>query len=141
MTDGADIVDRLKLGNLDVGGSAASINALLRLHREAAGEIERLRTAAEAPLMDGTEKRLRDYAANPAASGMVPVHPDTLRKAADEIERLRSEFDCLNGLWRKLVEEAREAGHVNTEENDFGYLLMSLRMGPHDCSKRGGGAQ
>lgn len=103
--------------------------------------------------MDGIEKRLRDCADNPAANGMAPVHPATLREAAHEIERrrdevriaveegakrlseieeLRFQYEHLDGLWRKLVEAAQEAGHVNGEESDFAYLLMSLRMGPPD---------
>ncbi|PWC54673.1 hypothetical protein TSA6c_00050 [Azospirillum sp. TSA6c] len=102
---------------------------------------------------DGIEKRLRDCADNPAANGMAPVHPATLREAAHEIERrrdevriaveegakrlseieeLRFQYEHLDGLWRKLVEAAQEAGHVNGEGSDFAYLLMSLRMGPPD---------
>lgn len=31
---------------------------------------------------------LRELAGNPAATGYVPVHPDTLRSIADEFDRL-----------------------------------------------------
>jgi hypothetical protein len=32
---------------------------------------------------------LRDLADNPAGNGFTPVHPETLREAAGEIDRLR----------------------------------------------------
>jgi hypothetical protein len=49
--------------------------------------------------MDGIEKRLRDFADNPAANGMVPVQPATLREAADEIEALREANITLSKSW------------------------------------------
>lgn len=35
-------------------------------------------------------QRLHDYAECPAQNGFVPIHPDTLREAVAEIDRLRS---------------------------------------------------
>lgn len=49
-----------------------------------------------------------------------------------ERDDLRTQYEHLDGLWRKLVDAAGEAGHVNGEESDFAYLLMSLRVGPPD---------
>lgn len=43
--------------------------------------------------MSATPKKLRDWADNPAASGMVPVSPKTLRFLADEIDSLRQDAD------------------------------------------------
>lgn len=42
---------------------------------------------------------LRDLADNPASSGFTPVHPETLREAAEEIEKLRRTVD---NAWQRL---------------------------------------
>lgn len=55
-----------------------------------------------------------------------------IRSLSKEIDELRSQYERLDGLWRKLVDAAGEAGHLNGEESDFAYLLMSLRVGPPD---------
>lgn len=134
-TDATDIVDRLKRGNLDVSGSASSINALLRLHREAADKIGRLigelRVSEELTNRYGLELTQ----ANERLRGREIVIRSLSKDAeAVMVERddLRTRYEHLDGLWRKLVEAASEAGHVNTEGSDFAYLLMSLRMGPPD---------
>lgn len=134
-TGATDIVDRLKRGNLDVSGSAASINALLRLHRDAAEEIGRLR--GELRVSDELTNRygLELTQANERLRGREIVIR-SLNKDAEAVraerDELRSQYEHLDGLWRKLVDAAGEAGHVNGEGSDFAYLLMSLRMGPPD---------
>ena len=40
-----DLIDRLRDGNLTIEGHPQALNNMLRLHREAANEIERLREA------------------------------------------------------------------------------------------------
>lgn len=55
-----------------------------------------------------------------------------IRSLSNENDELRSQYEHLDGLWRKLVDAAKGAGHVNGEGSDFAYLMMSLRMGPPD---------
>lgn len=61
-------------------------------------------------------KEFREYAEHPASGGFVPIHPDTLRLAADQMQELRrllryaAEYSSLaphmNDAWR---EDARTA--------------------------------
>lgn len=47
--------------------------------------------------MNQTAHRLRALADNPAMTGVVPIHPATLRAAAAEIERLETELRAALG--------------------------------------------
>lgn len=69
--------------------------------------------------------QLRAWADHPAANHMVPIHPDTLRAVADEIERLRA------ALWHIAQDEFSEAyEHCEDGQNDYWRVVNIAR----ECS-------
>jgi len=64
-------------------------------------------------------ERLRSYAEHPAANHYVPMSPETLREAADEIERLRAAQEEMNAyfenpsVWQQRLEASEAVVEVS----------------------------